>query len=160
MDALDSRLVKHSSKIVTWLEKQMPEAQKTLMSALQEGLAEYDQADRNDVWNVNACFWPQTGGFTFSSRDGSRSPSQSGTYSSHLLRPGDSSGILREVGLGHAYVVVMISMTPYVRAGHELSVHALIDALLTETQRVVELGLPISETTADLLSVWSPVQKQ
>lgn len=55
------------------------------------------------------------------------------------------------VNMGHATVVVLISLVPYIRAGRELSVHALANALLQEVDRVIKLGLPVHEDVEVLL---------
>lgn len=56
--------------------------------------------------------------------------------------------------MGHGEVVVMVSMVPYLRAGHEASSHALSQTLQEETQRVIDLGLWAGEPSQKLLKLW------
>lgn len=123
-----------------------------LTSALQEGQAELDAADPDDVWNVTARFFPRTGQFSASNREGQPSMSHE-CFPSDIVKPPHAGGILETVAMGHGDVVVIVSMVPYLRAGHEASPHALAKALLEEAQRVVDLGLWVGEPSQNLLKL-------
>ncbi|GGM53390.1 hypothetical protein GCM10008956_31730 [Deinococcus arenae] len=86
-----------------------------LASALQEGQAELDAADSNDVGNVTVSFFSRTGEFIARDRDGWHSLD-------HDCCPGDivRCGLLATVAVGHGEVVVMVSVVPYLRAGMRL----------------------------------------
>lgn len=144
------QLVERITPFTRALHVAQPEAVETLTLALQHGLVEYEAANRNEVWNVTARLWPTSGQFTRSDREGRPGFGQD-CYASSLLVSGDRSGILRMVELGNAHVVVLISLVPYLRAGHELSVHALADVLLEEAERVINLDLPAADNIHVLL---------
>lgn len=122
----------------------------TLTSALEDGQAEIDAADRNDPWNVTARFWPRTGQFSASDLNGQPSMRHD-CFPSDLIRGHHAAAYLEDVVMGHGDVVAMISLVPYLRAGHDPSVAALAGALLDEAQRMVDLGLWIGESTEQML---------
>ncbi|MBZ9712500.1 hypothetical protein [Deinococcus multiflagellatus] len=144
------RIVERSTPLLQALDEVSPDAVKTLADALRDGLEEFEAADPNDMWNVTARFWPTTCRFTRSDREGLPGVGQD-CFRSELIRPDDRGEILRMVNMGHASVVVLISLVPYLRAGHEPSVHALATALLGEADRVIHLGLPAHEGLYALL---------
>ncbi|MFC4637841.1 hypothetical protein [Deinococcus hohokamensis] len=124
-----------------------------LTSAFEDGQAELNAADPNDVWNVTARFVPRTGQFGASNREGQPSLSHD-CFPSDIIKPPHPGGILEAVAMGHGDVVVIVSMVLYLRAGHETSLEALARTLLREAQRVVDLGLRVDETTHKLLEHW------
>ena len=124
-----------------------------LTSALQDGQAELDAADPNDAWNVTARFLPRTGQFSSSNKEGQPSLPQS-CFPSDIVTPPHAHNILENVAMGHGEVIVLVSMVPYLRAGHEATPHALARTLLGEAQRVVDLGLWVSEPSQKLLKLW------
>lgn len=127
-----------------------PKAAETLLAALHHGLEEFEAADRNEMWNVTARFWPATCSFTGSDREGQPGFGQA-CFPSEMILPDDREGVLRMVNMGHADVVVLISLVPYIRARQEPSVHALATALLDEAERAIKLGLPAHENVEVLL---------
>lgn len=144
------RVIERITSLTRLLETVQPEAVETLTAALHQGVAEAEAADPNDLWNVTARFWPTSGRFTRSDREGHPSLEQE-CFLSELIIEGDRGGILRMKSLGHADVVVLIPLVPYIRAGSELSAHALASALLDETERVVRLGLQAGDDARVLL---------
>ena len=129
------------------------------MSALQDGQAERHAADRNDAWNVTARFFPRTGRFSASNRDGQPSLPHA-AYPSDLVSGPQARVILTDVASGHGDVVVILSMVPYLRAGHEASPEAVARVLLNEAHRVITLGLWVGEATRKLLKLWEDTSPQ
>ncbi|WP_145999504.1 hypothetical protein [Deinococcus sp. UR1] len=143
-------VLERTTPVTQALEKVDPEAAEALRAALYHGLEEFEAADRNDIWNVTARFWPAACRFTGSDREGRPGFGQT-CLPSEMILPDDRGGVLRMVNMGHATVVVLISLVPYIRAGQELSVHALANALLQEVERVIKLGVPVHEDVEVLL---------
>lgn len=136
-----------------------PAAWGHLTSALQDGQAELHAADRNDTWNVTARFFPRTGHFSASNRNGQPSLPHA-SYPSDLVSGPQACVILDDVAIGHSDVVVILSMVPYLRAGHEASPEAVARVLLREAHRVVALGLWVDQPTHKLLKLWKDTNPQ
>lgn len=144
-------IIERVTPLTQALKREQPEAIRVLTVALQQGIAEYVAMDRNEMWNVTARFWLTSCGFGASDREGRPELGQD-CYTSNLVLAGDGSGILSMVRSGHACVVVLVSLVPYIRSGHELSVHALASALLEEAERVINLGFLVNANIYTLLS--------
>ena len=130
-----------------------------LTSAIQDGQAELHAADLNDAWNVTARFFPRTGRFSASNCDGQPSLSHD-SYPSDLILGSQARVILDNVAIGHGDVVVILSMVPYLRAGHAASPEAVARVLLNEAHRLVTLGLWVGEATRKLLKLWEDTTQQ
>ena len=144
-------IIERVTPLTQALKCEQPEAIEVLTVALQQGVAECEAMDRNEMWNVTARFWLTSCSFGASDWEGRPELGQE-CYPSNLVLDGDIGGILSMVRSGHACVVVLVSLVPYIRLGHELSVHALASELLKEAERVINLGFPVNANIYAVLS--------